>query len=180
MKAAFGDCAGRVPLLAATVGYLLYDLCLVWRNPALGDRLLLLHHSVIITAMGIGASSGIGTFYMAAFLANEISTIFLNANYFLASSPRHKDTKLYKANAIALCLAFFGTRIVANSYLAYHLIVHAWLPLRHLTGVYPASTVATCAFLSGLAIVHCGLNFVWFRQLILAALRKVARTTKKN
>jgi hypothetical protein len=86
--------------------------------------------------------------------------------YYQSSFNTHRvDSKYYlaiKANAIALCLAFFGTRIVANSsYLTYHLIVHRWLPLRHPMGVYPTSTVTTCAFLSGIAIVHCGLNFVW-------------------
>jgi hypothetical protein len=178
MAAAFGDGRLRKPFLAATVGYLLYDLLMVLRNPELGDRLIILHHAVIITAMTLGVSSGIGTFYMAAFLTNELSTLFLNANYFLASSPKHKDTALYKVNAVAGALCFFGTRIIANFYLAYHMIARTVLPLRHLAGVYSRLKVAACALLGGLAFVHCFLNVVWFRQLVVAAVRKCSRQSE--
>ncbi len=46
------------------------------------DPLMLIHHLLIIAAFSGGVYIHVGTFYMCCFLMNEVSTLFLNANYF--------------------------------------------------------------------------------------------------
>ena len=82
--AALSSSTLRSVSLMITCGYLLFDSVLLamyfdWRREAL----TVLHHVGIVTAFVIGVTSGIGTVYMSLFLTNEVSTLFLNANFWM-------------------------------------------------------------------------------------------------
>lgn len=181
LDATFGMRPSRSCFLVVTCAYLFYDLLLCLQHRlALGDPLTLVHHVLILVAFATGLLTGIGTFYMGCFLMNEISTFFLNVNFFLACHPPWHESLAYKLNAVALWTSFLVSRVIYNWYLAYHIVVHAWLPLSHLLepGVTPVWVVVLCFILSVLAFLHCLLNMVWFTVLTKAVLRKISRTTK--
>jgi len=179
--AAFGNTLPRSVFLIVTSAYLTYDFgqCLKHRK-ILGDSLTLVHHLIIVVAFTTGVATGTGTFFMGCFLLNEVSTLFLNANFFLACNPQRRNGPLYRANGVALLVSFFLCRVVFNWYMAYHLLVHTWLPLSHLLepGVTPMTTVVLCAVLSCLALLHCLLNMAWFMLLAKAVARKLTRVSK--
>lgn len=111
IESAFGSSAKRDSMLLLTAGYLVYDLvlCIVHRAE-LGDPLTYLHHVLIIAAFVAGVYTKIGCFYMASFLVNEVSTIFLNANYFMAVDDSLKGSRLYKINGALLLVSFLVFR----------------------------------------------------------------------
>ncbi len=104
-QAVFGVVEFRDYALMITSGYLFYDLLLCLRFSSLGDRLILCHHVLILVAFGVGVSTTVGTFYMAALLLNEASTPFTNLNFALASCLL-QNTMLYKVNGVCLWVSF--------------------------------------------------------------------------
>jgi hypothetical protein len=85
------------------VVYWIADLFLVlvyWRM--FKDPLTVVHHSVIIVAFLLGIYHSVGTFYMGGFLINEVSTLFVNANFFFAASDKWRNHRCTKQTA-SLC-----------------------------------------------------------------------------
>jgi hypothetical protein len=82
--AALSSSTLRSVSLMITCGYLLFDSVLLAVYFDLRrEALTVLHHVGIITAFAVGIASGIGTVYMSLFLTNEVSTLFLNANFWM-------------------------------------------------------------------------------------------------
>jgi hypothetical protein len=178
--AAFGESQRRNGFLMITAGYLLYDLALVvahWSR--LGSPLVALHHALILVAFTLGAASNIGTYYMAGFLVNEVSTPLLNQNYFLAASPSYRDGALYKLNGVLLFVSFFLSRIAFNAFNMWHMIFFTWQTVAPVE--WPRMTALQqflAALLTLLAAGHVIINFIWFAQLARAVARKLGRSRR--
>lgn len=175
--AAFGRSEPRAFFLLVTAGYLAYDLCLVLSfRRALYSHLTVLHHLLIVCAFILGVASSSGTYYMAVFLVNEVSTLPLNANYFMAASPAWRGGVAYRANGVLLLLTYAGFRVAFNFWALYHLVVCTWVPYQPV--VWPSLTTAqkvTVSFNTFLAFVHTLINLVWFRDIVVAVRRKLGR-----
>ncbi len=152
------------------------DLCLcLYYRQALFNTLTILHHVLIITAFLLGVYSRVGTYYMSSMLLNEISTLFLNLNYFLAASKSYHNGAVYKINAVLLLLTFFLARVVFNLCSLSHLF-STWSELAH---VYffrlTLRLQLTAVLLSSLATAHVLLNLAWFVAVCNAVRRKFSR-----
>jgi len=180
MKAYRGNTTFRSIALMITCGYLVYDLLLCAKHrDTLWDTMTAVHHSVILLAFTIGVATGVGTFYMSLYLSNEISTLFLNSNFFLACDI-NRDNQLYKVNGFLLLISFLMGRVMYNCYVAYHMVASTWFSLRDLAAVTPWPELMLCAFLTFLAFCHVGLNVVWFGMIVKAVGRKNAKRDKHN
>lgn len=123
---ALSSTAVRQAALCITCGYLLFDCAnLVMFFDV--DVLTVAHHLGILVAFILGSVSGIGTLYMALFLLNEFSTLFLNANFFMAHFDAWRSGNWYIANGVCLAAAFLMFRVLFNSlccaHMAYVLLV---------------------------------------------------------
>ena len=178
------DCA-----LMVTCGYLLFDLllCLHSLLPSpsppptpLASPLTFLHHALILCAFSFGLWARVGSFYAAFFLLNEASTLFLNANYFLAaSSLSQRLPTAYLVNALLLLTAFAILRVLGNVLCIAHIGLVAWAALRPLwwgdwgqRWMMGAGVRAGCALMTALAVGHVAINLAWFGMLVKAVLRK--------
>jgi len=164
-EAAFGVCPLRNIYLSLTCGYLMYDLVLCLRyKSALADNMILVHHTLIITAFSLGVYNRIGTYFMATFLLNEVSTLFLNANAFMACTPYLHRSCLYKLNAIIFLITFSVCRIGLNTFSLGHLVFFTW---RHAAPLFwlraSVRLRLLVSFLTTLAFGHCLVNLFWFR-----------------
>jgi hypothetical protein len=148
----------------------------------LWDPLVLLHHTLIIIAFTCGVYHAIGTFYMAAFLVNEISTLFLNQNFFFASSPRFHGSIIYKLNGVVLWLTFLICRVAFNAYNLYHMVGFTWYNVA--PKYWPTELDAVgkffVVFLSALAFGHAAINLIWFTKLTQAVMRKLIGKREKK
>jgi len=185
MQAAFGESGSRNTVLMFTTGYLCYDLllCIIYRSE-IGDRLTMIHHSLILIAFSWGVYTQIGTYYMTSLLINEVSTPCVNINYFLASTPGMKDGTSYKINGIALFITFLFFRVIFNLWVIYHMIMETYFPLSYLVfpgpRQLPHRRLFSCFSLSGLAIAHGVINLIWFNVLTKAVWRKLRRKDKQQ
>jgi len=152
-----------------------------WNVLADLDTLLVVHHILIIIAFSLGVYVNIGTYYMSAFLVNEVSTIFLNFNYILAVSKWWKESSWYRLNAMLLLQTFFVTRVVFNLYNVWHLLGFTWYHTGPAMWAWASNRVRFLAvLLSSLAIGHVIINLVWFRKIVIAARRKLGRPRTKD
>ena len=202
LSCTFSESYLRDCMLMITCGYLLFDLCLclhtlalTWRaasasaSPApssLVSPLTIVHHVLILLAFVWGLHSHIGTLYSSAFLINEGSTLFLNANFFLAASSLSLSLpRLYRCNALLLLLSFVLLRAVLNSLLLLHLLLLSWLALHslyapsaaHSRFLVPSEVTAQCALLTLLAAGHVLINYAWLVMLLRAVSRKWKKTS---
>jgi hypothetical protein len=210
ISVAFGTDPARDLVLASTAGYLLYDLvvillhqkefffkspapapaapvtggllrCLYARVAAHPGLPVLIHHTVVISTFAVGLTSRMATYYMAALIPNEASTIFVNANYFMAASRHSRaltETTAYKANGVLLLVVFFLCRVYHNSLLSVHALIGAWPVLGATTAAAtdPVSVLAAATLTAGL-LVHVAVNLWWFRGILTAVLRKLSRSS---
>lgn len=176
-EAAFGDSAARNMFLSVTAGYLAFDTALCAANRAtFGDSLTIVHHAIILAAFGLGVATRSGTYYMAAFLVNELSTLPLNANYLMAASPRWNGGAAYKANGVLLLVMYTLARVVFNAYNCYHMVFRTWVPYAPVVwSSLTAARKAVVVTVSTLAFGHVGLNMIWYRAIVVAVLRKLRR-----
>ena len=164
--------------LMITAGYLLYDLALlIYYARILGSLSMYLHHIIVLSAFFAGAALRIGTLYMAAFLVNEVSTIFLNFNYFLAMTPKLRNSIWYKVNGVAFLITFTIFRTIQNSAVTYHIFARAWKYLWIVVRALPTKLQLGCAGLTILAVAHTILNIAWLGEVVKASSRKLARSS---
>ena len=199
----FGASTVRDCALLVTAAYLLVDLALclastaVSRQPSqpqpqpqpqpqLASPLTVLHHCLILLAFGWGLATHTGTAYMCGLLLNELSTPFLNANYFLAASrvsllyPR-----LYVLNGAVLLVVFVCVRLLWNAALLGHIALFSWTALQPLwrsdsRWLVPTAVRWRCAALSALCCGHVSINAVWAVQLGRAVHRKWSNAAVKQ
>mmetsp|Transcript_46821 Transcript_46821/g.92143 ORF Transcript_46821/g.92143 Transcript_46821/m.92143 type:complete len:323 (-) Transcript_46821:192-1160(-) len=201
-QAVFGNTDLRNGLLMVTCGYMLHDFILC-TSTGIAGVMVLLHHIFIMAAFLIGVFTGFATFYMGCFLVNELSTLFLNGNFFMACNPEWKAGLCYKLNAVALLLSFTAVRVVFNLYVTFHILTFSWgrfffawwsnlgqtfsnpawwqrltdqfgIPLES-DITYPPFAFLLVFCLTALAIGHVLLNLIWYMRLLVAARRKLLR-----
>eukprot|EP01126_Amoeba_proteus_P041956 TRINITY_DN4535_c0_g1_i4.p1 TRINITY_DN4535_c0_g1~~TRINITY_DN4535_c0_g1_i4.p1 ORF type:complete len:333 (-),score=56.86 TRINITY_DN4535_c0_g1_i4:630-1628(-) len=126
-----------VPLGSYFFAYCIFDLILILYNfEELGDSLIIIHHSVILlwltNSSVFWVNYGIGGYFMA----NELSTIFLNFRWFfhkITSSPNGKPDSispfLVQLNLFLFVFSFFVTRVVGNIYMTYKTLSQAFFIL---------------------------------------------------
>lgn len=165
--------------LGVTLGYLLFDLLrlLYFRFIVMSKHTvtsapvasMFIHHTVIILAYYLGVQYHYGTFYMALFLNNEITTPFLNARFLMAERGM-KMHKIYALNEMAFIAGFFISRVVGNLAILYHMQIH----LHHFRLLIAEKYLPTPIFylLPVLAYSHCMLQLYWFALLVRMAYRK--------
>ena len=196
----FGTSPSRDAALAVTAGYLLYDLVTVLlhqreffykhvaaRSPLPRARSLLshpglpilTHHVVVVSTFAGGLAARQTTWFMAALVANEASTLFVNANYLMAASrhaPRLTAGRCYRANGVALLVVFFLCRVWHNSLLALQVAAVAWPALgRAAADAVGLGPVAVGAGMTLGLCVHVAVNLWWFRGILTAVRRKLLR-----
>eukprot|EP00403_Amphidinium_massartii_P042262 CAMPEP_0178432288 /NCGR_PEP_ID=MMETSP0689_2-20121128/32304_1 /TAXON_ID=160604 /ORGANISM="Amphidinium massartii, Strain CS-259" /LENGTH=322 /DNA_ID=CAMNT_0020054263 /DNA_START=61 /DNA_END=1025 /DNA_ORIENTATION=- len=156
----------REACLLAVAGFHLFDLCAMIRfSWLLWDRILILHHVVVLIAIEGVVYSGTASAYVAVLLANEVSTVPLNIRYFLMFAGM-QDTRCYCINGLALMASFFMCRLSVISLVAAALIstwaTHVVFELEALTRPHQVWV----AVLSALLLVHFLLNCFWFAHVI--------------
>ena len=109
-------------------------------------------------------------------LINEFSTFFLNYRQFLLIFKQH-NSLMYKVNALLFFLAFFFSRIVFNTFVAYYVGRAYYLTTKDvgLFGV-PLWQLLLGIYLIVLFAVFYVLNLVWFKGI----LRHVVRSLKSS
>ncbi|KAI7870710.1 TLC domain-containing protein [Spinellus fusiger] len=110
-------------------------------------------------------------YYGAIFLMYELSTIFLNINWFM-DKLGWTGSKLQLANGIVLIVTFFCARIVFGVYMSYQFwtdiyAVRDRVPMQ-LWVVYGTANIVTLC-----------LNFYWFRLMIKMLQKRFAGPVKK-
>lgn len=95
-------------------------------------------------------------------LINEFSTFFLNYRHFLLVFKQHQGT-LYKLNALMFFFAFFISRIMFNSVVAYYVGRAFYLTTREV-GVFGVPLWQFCLgiYLIVLFVIFYILNLYWF------------------
>ncbi|KAJ3279075.1 hypothetical protein HK104_001793 [Borealophlyctis nickersoniae] len=137
---------------------------------AAGAGSMYLHHSVIIVAYSLGVRYQYGTYFLALFLNNEITTPFLNARFFL-SSLNLKTHPIYVINDILFAALFFLDRIIGNAYILLsmqHLV--ATVTERDWEGHGVPWSVGV--LLPVFAWIHGGLQVWWFGLIVRMVWRK--------
>jgi hypothetical protein len=106
-------------------------------------------------------------------LINEFSTFFLNYRQFLLVFKQHNSV-MYKVNAMLFFLAFFFSRIVFNSFVAYYVGRAYYLTTKDvgLFGV-PLWQFLLGIYLIVLFAVFYVLNLVWFKGILKHVLRSL-------
>lgn len=177
---AFGSTPAIDSRLALTCGYLVYDLLLCLREPALRDFATFFHHIVVISAFMTGLLTRAGVFYMYCFLPNEISTIFLNLNYFFAAHIKNLDDSLiYKVNGAFFGLSFLIFRVIQNNIVVLHMFMSSWMPLYPAVPLMSTRLQILLYFISFLSIAHLLLNLFWAVPVFRAVIRKCKRSSNK-
>jgi len=118
---------------------------------------------------------------MGGFLINEVSTLFVNANVFLAASATWRQHPIYKWNGIVLLVTFALFRVAFNVYNLHHMVFFTWAQVApDYWPVVSAQTQFLVVLLSSLAFAHGFINVVWFVFIVLAVKRKMTRSSKPS
>lgn len=150
------------------LGYLIYDLQHVVRSfPKLGGADVLIHHTVFMTCSIISGVYEILPFTFAWLIIGELSTIFLNARWFLIKTGRG-DTDALKMVEKLFALSFFATRVVIYLFGVFDLF---WKRETLLQLVKHGRVPAGCLAINLFFIFAGGLlNISWFRKIATIAL----------
>lgn len=113
-------------------------------------------------------------------LINEFSTFFLNYRQFLLVFKQH-NSLMYKVNAMLFFLAFFFSRIVFNSFVAYYVGRAYYLTTKDvgLCGV-PLWQFLLGIYLIVLFAVFYVLNLVWFRGILRHVVRSLSSGSREE
>jgi signal transduction histidine kinase len=113
-------------------------------------------------------------------LINEFSTFFLNYRQFLLVFKQHTSL-MYKVNALLFFIAFFFSRIVFNSFVAYYVGRAYYLTTKDvgLFGV-PLWQFLLGIYLIVLFAVFYVLNLVWFRGILKHAVRSLRSSSQEE
>jgi signal transduction histidine kinase len=113
-------------------------------------------------------------------LINEFSTFFLNYRQFMLVFKQHTSL-MYKVNALLFFLAFFFSRIVFNSFVAYYVGRAYYLTTKDvgLFGV-PLWQFLLGIYLIVLFAVFYVLNLVWFRGILKHVVRSLRSSSQEE
>eukprot|EP00929_Paragymnodinium_shiwhaense_P070712 TRINITY_DN35835_c0_g1_i1.p1 TRINITY_DN35835_c0_g1~~TRINITY_DN35835_c0_g1_i1.p1 ORF type:complete len:267 (-),score=51.47 TRINITY_DN35835_c0_g1_i1:269-1069(-) len=166
---------GDSPMLAAflplTLGYFAYDCGVMAIDPEVYMTLMVVHHAVSLLVWPISLLSRAGNFYVAWFLATEVSTPLLHATVFFM--PKHGiDGGLRTLVGLGLIVVFFFARILPGPAMLHSL----WASQPYWSDINPVVTkMAFCTipippFLFG----------YWFFLLVKGALKALSKEDKKD
>lgn len=162
--------------VALTAAFLMYDMGMLLASDVFLrlrpiSKAMLVHHVNILLLFFTGLAMHSFTWFMAAMLVNEVSTVPLHVTWFLKEHGQ-KDTLPFAIFGASLVLSFLVCRVVA--------ITAALIIFLRATGcneVFTTDNVATAMFWMALVafIVHWCLNVYWFYKLLLMAGKKSRR-----
>ncbi|ODV95734.1 hypothetical protein PACTADRAFT_41714 [Pachysolen tannophilus NRRL Y-2460] len=156
---------------ACTVGYFIWDLIICLRHYSLFGPGFLLHAFASLYVF-------ITTFiycqpWIPGFLIFELSTPFVNINWFISKLPENSiNTKFTLINGLLLILTFFLVRILWGFYAAFLLIMeysNAWNKIDY--KFVPFTTIS-------LNIMLNSLNVYWLSKMIKIAKKKLVVSSK--
>mmetsp|Transcript_43850 Transcript_43850/g.103699 ORF Transcript_43850/g.103699 Transcript_43850/m.103699 type:complete len:268 (+) Transcript_43850:99-902(+) len=157
--------------LPFTLGYFVYDCCMMLIDPEVCMALMVVHHVVSLTIWPISFLTSAGTFYIAYFLFTEVSTPFLHfAVFFL---PKHGiETGVRTLMGWGLLLSFFLARVLPVPMLYYSL--YASQP--YWADIHPTvRRLAMCTLpLPPLLFVH------WFARIVHGSVKHLTSDKSKT
>ncbi|KAF8559660.1 DUF887-domain-containing protein [Imleria badia] len=157
---AFGTNPDANFLLAIAVGYFIWD---ALESILHFSEVGFVVHGVACLTIFTLATRPFVHYYVVRFLFWEVSTIFLNLNWFLDKTGK-TGSRLQLVNGIALLGSFFCVRLVWGGKMSYDFFVT-------LNGVYTELPLVYIMVYGTSNLMLQGLNWFWFTKMI-AALRK--------
>lgn len=107
--------------------------------------------------------------YVPAFLIFELSTPFVNINFFASKLPKGTISgKVIAINGIALLVTFFWIRIAWGLYGLYMIAVDYYATWGMVNRIYPVVAIL-------LNLVMCSLNLFWFSKMIRIAKKMILK-----
>jgi len=107
------------------VGYIAYDLILVFLHASLRSKSTILHHVVAIFAYPIGLVYHNVQMLTNAYLATEATTPFVNNRWFLAAT-KLTHTRTYILNGLLMTLGFLVIRVILVPYTSAKALANHW------------------------------------------------------
>lgn len=163
--------AGLVALV--TVGYFVWDVCVCVRHFSLFGWGFLFH----AVAAGYVFACALNQFcmpWMPAFLLFELSTPFVNINWFASKLPAGSISNAATlVNGLLLLVVFFVVRIVWGLYAVYTCALDMMRVWRELGAVLPTLILLLNMLLNAL-------NAYWFYRMVLIARKRAAGSEKKR
>ena len=160
----WGYSEGISRMVAVTMGYFLWDLKVSIHYWHLYGHAFLIH-AVMALSSFLFSYAPFLQFYAPYFLLFELSTIFVNAHWFM-SKLKLNGSRLQKINDVILIVLYFVVRIVCGVGMTVALVRDVWKEREDVSGlvvvIYGACSMATNT-----------LNVYWFGKLIKQALEGV-------
>lgn len=165
---------------AMAIGYFLWDSLVCIRFFAMFGPGFLIHGLAALFVFGQSMRPMLH-YYCPHFLFFELSTPFLNVNWFASHLPEgYISFTLQKINGIFLLSSFFGARIVWGFYQAY-CVARDFVLLDPAARTFPLWAAAG-VFISNISLDL--LNVYWFYKMVCLAVRALksgtGRSTKKS
>lgn len=157
---------------AVTVGYFVWDLYVCLRHIKLFGPGFLLH---AFAALFVFANSfrPYCMPWVPAFLLFELSTPFVNINWFASRLPPGTvSDRVVAVNGVLLLVTFFLVRIVWGIYAVCLLAYDMWFVWRHVHWFFPVATLLLNFSLNLL-------NIYWFSKMLAIAKKKLLGSSKK-
>jgi len=147
-----------------SLGYFIADtFALVYYYPLLPHtNELMMHHLTCLACLAVAFFTRHGHMYIEMMVATEVTTPLINARWYLDKAGR-KSGAAYKANGLAIVVAWFFGRICIFPPFAYHVAT----TLDGFLLMAPPAIVLTLLCPSLLA----ALNVMWFRQIVRGAIK---------
>jgi hypothetical protein len=155
-------------LLAIAVGYFIWD---ALESIVHFSEVGFVVHGVACLAIFTFATRPFGHYYIVRFLLWEVSTIFLNINWFLDKTGK-TGSRLQLVNGIALLSTFFCVRLVWGGKMSYDFFVS-------LNGVYTQLPLVYILVYGVSNVMLQGLNWLWFKQMIVSLRKRFVGTSDK-
>lgn len=171
-----GSTGDSIFLLTTSAGFFLYDSYHCSKNLKVEGPAYLFHALACCFAYSYATFANVFHFYGACFVLFECSTPFVYLRWLLFKVKASSQAQTL--NGLALMLAFFIVRIIGGTFLVWllwHDTGSILLGKAALPGVPTAVMYVYWVLLLGLT----GLNYHWFRLMVVRALQ-VARGTSKT
>lgn len=158
-------------LVCIASGYFLYDTvtCMVWHDIYSFEFLA---HGAISFQIFFWGTRPFLNYYASIFLLFEVSTIFLNLNWFL-DKAKMTMSPIGIVNGLILLFTFGGVRVVFGLYQSYHF----WVTMLSNT-----DTVHVYFIIYYLVsnLILCSLNIFWYSKMIQMVIAKVTEPKKNS
>ncbi|KAG9318568.1 DUF887-domain-containing protein [Chiua virens] len=166
---AFGTYPDASFLFAIALGYFMWD---AFESIFHFSDIGFVIHGVACLAIFVLGSRPFVHYYAVRFLLWEVSTIFLNINWFLDKLGK-TGSKLQLANGVALLSSFFCVRLVWGGKMSYDFFVT-------LNGIYTEIPLLYIMLYGTSNLMLQGLNWFWFTKMISALRKRFAGKSAKG